>query len=212
MRLKPEQLGENGYHLQKVLHHEELVPFVQDIFRNPNWITRFFIWLNILLIACLIGWTVYEMIALEKSLGTVLGQIGLGILLILPVVPFHEWLHGLVYQSLGAPKVHYTANFKKFYFTAQAHHFVVGKGGFYWLAFTPFVVVTSLVIILMLVLPDQHLLMLSSFLFMHTTACGGDFALAAYFYAKKETGLVTFDDVPAKMTYFYSLRESQEEE
>ncbi len=211
MALQIEQLTEKGYRLQDVLQHNELVPFVQGIFKEPNLITRSFIWLNIVLIACLIGWMVYDMTALNRSFGSALGQIGLGVLIILPIIPLHEWLHGLAYKALGAEKVHYTANFKKFYFTAQAHHFIVKEGGFYWLAFTPFAVITLLSLLSMIFLPGQYLLLLLSFLFMHTTACGGDFALAAYFYARRNTGLVTFDDVPAKMTYFYSLSESEEE-
>lgn len=204
MALKIEQLNEQGYQLEDVLEHEDLVPFIQDIFKNPNLVTRFFLWLNIALLAWLIGWAVYEMIAERQSFGWVLGQLSFGVLLILPIIPFHEWLHGMAYKWLGAEKVTYTANFKKFYFTAQAHHFVVGERGFYRLAFTPFVVITSLVIILMFLLPAQYLLLLISFLLMHTTACGGDFALAAYFYARKDTGLITFDDVLAKKTYFYT--------
>jgi hypothetical protein len=204
MALKIEQLDEQGYQLQTVLQHEELVPFIQDIFKKPNLITRLFIFLNIVLLAWLIGWGVYEIVARDKSFGWVLMQLSLGILLILPVIPLHEWLHGLAYKWLGAEKVHYTANFKKFYFTAQAHHFIVGEKGFYWLAFTPFVLINSMTIILMFVLPASYLLLLISFLFMHTTACGGDFALAAYFYSRKHTGLITYDDVPSKKTYFYA--------
>jgi hypothetical protein len=204
MSLKIEHLDEQGYQLQAVLQHEELVPFIQDIFKKPNVITRLFILLNIALLAWLLGWMVYEMVAQDRSFGWVLIQLGLGILLILPVIPLHEWLHGMAYKLLGAQKVNYTANFKKFYFTAQAHHFIVGENGFYWLAFTPFVMINSMIIALMFVLPVSYLLLLISFLFMHTTACGGDFALAAYFYSRRNTGLITFDDVPAKKTYFYT--------
>jgi hypothetical protein len=204
MSLKIEHLDEQGYQLQAVLQHEELVPFIQDIFKKPNVITRLFILLNIALLAWLLGWMVYEMVAQDRSFGWVLIQLGLGVLLILPVIPLHEWLHGMAYKLLGAQKVNYTANFKKFYFTAQAHHFIVREKGFYWLAFTPFVMINSMIIVLMFVLPVSYLLLLISFLLMHTTACGGDFALAAYFYSRRNTGLITYDDVPAKKTYFYT--------
>jgi hypothetical protein len=46
---------------------------------------------------------------------------------------------------------------------------------------------------------------------MHTMACGGDFALASYFYTRKNSGLLTFDDVPNKMTYFYSLEKKEDD-
>lgn len=204
MELKIEHLEEEGYHLQDVLHHEDLVPFVQGIFKKPNLMTRLFIGMNIILLVGMFGWMLYEIIGLQRAVGTVLGQIGFGIFLILPIIPIHEWLHGLAYKWLGAEKVHYTAHFKKFYFTAQAHNFIVGEQGFYLLAFTPFVVISFVAILLMVLLPATYWMLLITFLFMHTTACGGDFALAAYFYGKKNTGLITFDDVPKKMTYFYS--------
>ncbi len=201
MNEKAEALQQKGYHLQETLHHEELIPFVQKIFSQPNIIIRLFFWMNVLLLLWLIILIIY-LIMQGQSTGQVIGQLGWGILLIIPIIPFHEWIHGLVYKQLGAPKVHYTANFKKFYFTAQADAFVVGEDGFYRLAFAPFVVINLIALLFMILLPADYLLILSSFLFMHTIACGGDFALAAYFFQHKDKGLITFDDVPNKTTYF----------
>ncbi len=202
MSEKAEALQRQGYQLKEVLHHEDLIPFVQKIFQKPNWIVRIFLWINLLLLAGLITLITYQIMA-GYTIGQVAGQVGWGILLILPIIPFHEWIHGLVYKQLGAPEVHYTANFRKFYFTAQADQFVVGEKGFYLLAFAPFFVISLLTILLMIALLPSFLLILTTFLFMHTTACGGDFALAAYFFQHKNQELITFDDVPNKTTYFF---------
>ena len=210
MEIKIEDLEKEGYHLQDVLSHDELVPFVRKIFRYPNIVTRTYSWLNIALLLGLIGLMVYEWMD-GRSLGAVIGQLGWGMLLLMLIIPVHEGLHGLAYRCLGATDIHYTANFKKFYFTAQAHHFIVQEQGFYLLAFTPFVLINLLALLAMIILPTHYLLMLSAFLFMHTTACGGDFALASYFYTQKNSGLLTFDDVPNKITYFYSLEKKEDE-
>ncbi len=208
MDLKIEELENNGYHLIEELQHDELIPFVQRIFRSPNWITKTYIWLNIILIIGLLALIVVAILD-GKSFGSIIGQVSWGILLLLPIIPIHEGLHGAVYKYLGAPKVHYTANFKRFYFTAQADRFLVDKNGFYPLAFTPFLVINSAAIVLMFIFPE-YLLLLCTFLFSHTTACGGDFALAAYFYNKRDTGLITYDDVPNKRTFFYARVKSDE--
>lgn len=209
MNIKVEDLEQKGYVMHSRLEHEELVPFVQDIFRNSNVITKSFMWLNIILVAFL-AYLITREVMTGSSIWHILGQLGWGILLVLPIIPIHEAIHGAAYKWIGASKVHYTANFRKFYFTAQADRFVVGEKEFYPLAFAPFVVINILTIVLMILLPQEFLLMLASFLFFHTTSCGGDFALAAYFYNHRDQGLVTYDDVPNKETYFY-IKNSENE-
>lgn len=209
MNVTIEDLAEKGYLLKETLRHEEIVSFVQKVFNEPNIITRTYFYISFL---SFIGFGI--MIVLHMLDGgsfiAVVGHFSWGILLTILLIPVHEGLHGLVYKFIGAPKVSYTADFKRFIFTAQADQFIINEKEFYYLAFTPFLVISLGCILVGLLFPAYFMIATCIFVF-HTMACGGDFGLAAYFYQHSGTGMVTYDDVEAKESYFF-VEPGQEEE
>ncbi|MEM1219895.1 MAG: DUF3267 domain-containing protein [Bacteroidota bacterium] len=199
--LQPEQLHAGSYRLVDTLGFGDLLPFLQNQMGQSNLITRLYYRFLFLFLFWMIGLVVFQ-VRSGMVFWEALGQIGVGVIITFLLIPLHEALHGLVYYLQGARKIHYTANFRKFYFTAQADQFVVSERGFYWLAFTPFVVIGASSLILGLLFPPL-LLPTAAILTLHSTFCGGDFALAAYFYRHRGQGLLTYDDVEAKEAYFF---------
>lgn len=200
--LTPEQIEEEGYLLLYELDHKQLIPFIQGIYRKHTPYSRSYIALNIIIILAAVGVLVYFMITKDifaKPLAYLFG----GILLTFPLIPVHEYIHGLAYKSLGAKHVGYTANFKKLYFTAQANRFVVNYREFIFLAFAPFVVITLACLIAIPFLESSLILIPLGILAMHTGACGGDFALVSYLYPYRKQGVITYDDFPNKRTFFF---------
>jgi len=148
----------------------------------------------------LIGLITYKVIG-HELITPIITQVCYGFAIALLIIPLHEWIHGLAYKYVGAKEISYTANWKKFYFTAQADHFVVNEKEFRLVAFAPFVVITSLALAIGLAF-GQYLLMLG-LIFAHTTMCSGDFALVSYFYQNRGKGLVTYDDYSNQIAYFF---------
>jgi hypothetical protein len=46
-------------------------------------------------------------------------------------------------------------------------------------------------------------------LLLHTAFCSGDFALLSYFEKHRARKVVTYDDVPSGVSYFYGLSEEK---
>jgi len=199
--LLPEQLHTGPYRLVDTLVFGDILPFLQNQIGQSNLITRLYYGSLFLFFFWMVAVFVFQ-VRSGMVIWEAFGQIGAGVIVTFLLIPLHEALHGLVYYLQGARKIHYTANFRKFYFTAQADHFVVGENGFYWLAFTPFVVIGLCSLILGFIFP-AILLPTAAILTLHSTFCGGDFALAAYFYRHRGQGMLTYDDVEAKEAYFF---------
>ncbi len=200
-QITPEQLRAGSFQQVEHLEFDQIIPFVQNQMRQTNLITRSYNWLLLLFLLIMLV-VAYLEVRAGMAFMEAVAQIGYGVIITFLLIPLHEALHGLVYYLQGARKIHYTANFRKFYFTAQADHFVVGEKGFYWLAFTPFVVIGLSAVLLGIIFP-AILLPATAILTMHSTFCGGDFALAAYFYRHRGQGMLTYDDVEAKEAYFF---------
>lgn len=197
----PAPINEQEYRQIADLSFDDIIPFVREQMLDRNLVVRTFSILQLLFLGYLLGVTIYQ-ISNGASIGNTVGQIGFGFLATILLIPLHEGLHGLAYYLLGARKIHYTANFRKFYFTAQADRFVVGEKAFYGVAFTPFLVIGLLSIVVGFVWPVLWL-PATTVLLVHTVFCGGDFALAGFFYRHHQQGMLTYDDVPAKHAYFY---------
>ena len=199
--ITPDQIKTGNYQQIQILDFDQIIPFVRKQMEEPNRITQLYSFFQLIFFLFLLGIAVYKVIN-GYTIGNAVANIGYGILFTFLLIPLHEALHGLAYFLLGARKISYSANFRKFYFTAQADHFVVDEKGFYWVAFTPFAVVALLSLSVGFIWPIL-LLPAAAVLMMHTMFCGGDFALAAFFFRHHDEGLLTYDDVKAKRAYFY---------
>ncbi len=202
----PELQNNPSYHLLLMLPHDEIMPFVEEQFRNKSAIIKVYIGLNILLLAAMIVVAKFDISNGLIGGFSILKYIGVGALLVFTVgIPLHEGLHGLAYKLSGAPKISFGGNWRKFYFYAVADQFVANKVSFFFVALLPFVAINAFSLIPVFFVEISAKWILLGILFFHTTACAGDFAMLGFYEQHRHCKeLLTFDDVEGKQSYFYA--------
>ena len=180
----PEELQESGqYEKLQDLDHNEMVPFLMKNLKNRNPINAAFKHGTMLLIALILFVWIGRW-------NTTLFFAGLGVGLIFTFTVgliLHELLHLLVYKILGAKKTRLKALWSQGAVAAVADTFVVSEKEFYWLAFTPFTVLTTAGLIALFTTSTGWIFYgVSVFLILHATACIGDFSLAGYMYEHRK--------------------------
>jgi hypothetical protein len=136
-------------------------------------------------------------------MGNIFLQILFGVLLILALIPLHEWLHAIAYKFTGAKKTSFDMNLKRFYFLAIADRFVANKQEFQFVALCPFVIITLALLIAAFFSGESWIVTLFTTLTIHSMACSGDFALLSYFEFNRKKNIVTYDDKENKVSFFY---------
>lgn len=199
MQLRPDELEERGYRLLASLHHQEIVPFVQENLRSGNAITRVFRWLTIGLLAVSAAYLTYSILVHPGEWGSILTRFSYGLALSFLLAPVHELIHGIALKAVGAPEVQYRANWRKLYLMAAADRFVTSEKEFYWVAFAPFAVITLSGLLLLY----WHPLTALGLIFLHTTFCAGDFALAGFMNTHKDQDILTYDLTGEQITHFF---------
>jgi hypothetical protein len=126
-------------------------------------------------------------------------------LVILPLVciPLHELLHVIPYYVSGAKNIRFGMDLKQYLFYVTAHRYVASPLQFRIVASTPFIIISSGLLLLVFLLPGLWKWSLSLFLFAHATMCAGDFALLNLYYLNRNKKICTWDDVDKKEAYFY---------
>lgn len=169
----PQELVESDkYKKLQDLDHNEMVPFLLDNLKNRNPINAVFKHGTMLLIALILFLWIGRW-------NTTLFFAGLGVGLIFTFTVgliLHELLHLLVYKILGAKKTRLKALWDQGAVAAVADQFVVSEKEFYWLAFTPFVVLTAAGFVALFMTTGWIFYAVSFFLVIHATACIGDFS------------------------------------
>ena len=131
-------------------------------------------------------------------------QLGAALLLMFVVLlPVHEAIHMVVFKQLGAKNVGFGWSKKSLIVYAYAQKFVMTLQQNAYVAIMPFVVISLALAIGWLVAP-QWSFFWGCALFLHTTACVGDFILIRYYFKNKPNTLYTYDDIEGKkMSYFF---------
>ncbi len=203
MKIKPEELSENGYVLIDSLGHKELVPFIQTYMKKRTRYSVIYYLCNIIVFG-LAGYYFIEGYRLpEYSFGSRFTYFSYGLAFALVLLPLHEYIHVLAYKSQGATQTSYDANLKKFYFMALADKFVVNKKEFEVVALAPFLIITAILTVLFFITNSNWTLTIIGTLLAHTAMCSGDFGLLSYFEFHKNRQVVTYDDVENKISYFF---------
>lgn len=196
----PEELDESGA-FKKIqdLDHNEMVPFLLENLKNRNPINATFKHGTMLLIALILFVWIGRWNGTDFFIG-----LGAGIFFTFTIgLILHELLHLLVYKVLGAKKTKLKPLWDQGAVAAVADKFVVAEKEFYWLALTPFVVLTSAGIAALFTTSGWIFYAVSFFLVLHATACVGDFSLAGYIYENRDREIYTYDDVENDKSYFY---------
>lgn len=187
------------------LRHQEILPFVQEEFGRRTFTIRFFLGINVLLLAVIVLFAFKDTGAGLMGWGELLLRFTIGtVLVFILLIPPHEIIHGIAYRLVGAPRVSYGVNWKKLYFYAVADQFVVNRKSFIFIGLAPFLVISTAVILTILFVSVQMKWLLLGVLFMHTTACAGDFAMLSFYERHRNfLELFTYDDVANNISFFY---------
>jgi len=126
-------------------------------------------------------------------------------MIVLPLIciPLHELLHVIPYYLSGAKNIRVGMDLKQYLFYVTAHRYVATPLQFRIVAWTPFLIISTGLILLVFLLPGLWKWSLSLFLFAHATMCAGDFALLNLYYLNRDKRIYTWDDVDKKEAYFY---------
>jgi hypothetical protein len=203
MKIRPNEITENGYVLMDKLGHKELVPFIQMYIKKRTKYSILY-YLSNLLIAALAGYLFMKGVKkADFDLGNLLTHFCYGLAIAFALIPLHEYIHVLAYKSRGATNTSYDVNLKKFYFLALADKFVANKKEFEIVALAPFVTITTVLIALLFLVNFVWTFTIVGVLLTHTAMCSGDFSLLSYFEFHKDKEIVTYDDKENGISYFY---------
>jgi hypothetical protein len=118
-------------------------------------------------------------------------------------IPLHELLHAIPFLLTGAKNIRVGMDLRQYFFYISAHRYVASPLQFWIVALAPFVILSTLMIFLIILLPDLWKWTLSAFLFAHATMCAGDFALLNLYFLNRDKKIYTWDDVDKKEAYYY---------
>lgn len=189
-----------------VFSHQEIKTFVQESLKTKGPFKVIYLILATVsgvILGGMLGFSITTWITQGTAQLTI--QVVLGLVFSFSIlIVIHEWIHGLTYKFFGAKNVYYGCSLKKFVFYAASDGDVVNARQFRIIALAPFVVISTLCLILMAILPT-YFFCLATILFSHILFCGGDFAFIHFMTQYDMHRLHTHDDRKKEETYFYYL-------
>ena len=182
--------------------YTNLIQFVFEYLKKKS-VLMFLYWFLCFVFLCL---SVYIRIKVAGNfpLAHILFHSAVG-MIILPVIciPVHELLHIVPYYISGARNIRIGMDLNQYLFYVTADKYVASPIQFRIVAWTPFFIISSGLLLLICLLPGLWKWSLSIFLFAHATMCAGDFALLNLYYINKDKKIYTWDDFDKKEAYFY---------
>jgi hypothetical protein len=203
MAYKVEDFNDQGrFRLLLKLNYGDIINFVIDYLKRKTGVTLFFwafciISLGLAVTIRLKITQYYELREIFRH--TLLGAVGLPIL----IIPVHEVLHIIPYLLSGARRIRIGMDLRQYIFYVTAHRHVATPLHFKIVAFTPFILISLILIFLVFYLPGLWKWSMSLFLFVHSTMCAGDFAMLNFYYINRKRNIYTWDDADAREAYFY---------
>lgn len=206
--IKAQELqDETKFQLVAKFHIDELKEFIIENMKSKTKYTIFYNVVFMLMVFLGFAFLSYHFNSENVETISLLLYLGGGIVVAFSlIIVLHEWIHGMIYKMLGAPRVVYGGDIKKFIFYAAAPMFVLGKADFFKVAMAPFVIITLLSILIFALGSIEIKCFAIGLLMAHTMACGGDFALMSFFEKNKEKEILTYDDMENKTIYFYEKK------
>jgi hypothetical protein len=207
-KLTVEYIKESGeFRPFKELRFSEVLSFVLENIRVANWVTVFFLVINIVFFWLLVGHlafvflkngfsnSTFEIFSTGLFWGIMTGSIF--------IIPMHEGLHALGFLLKGAKKIRFGADMSQMIVYATAEDFVAGKKSLFFYALAPFVVINLVSLPFMIFGSFETRIFYISMLLLHNLMCIGDFGMMSFFVRYKEKELYTFDDLETKTAWFY---------
>ena len=194
----------------EVIEHSNLKPFLRrEIIGNQGWglIAKMYQGMGLLLVAFALVKAFAPYLRTRETIS--LEWMGWGVLFcITALIVIHELLHAIAYLIVGARKLSFGMNLKKFMFYVQADKQVLNYKQFMLVALAPAVVVGLVSLAGAIYFYGQPLYYFFLVLFgLHGLFCGGDFGLLCFFENRKEEEIYTFDVKSEGKTYFYKRKQ-----
>jgi len=203
MALKVEDLDDQCRfrHILKV-PYDELVGFILDYIRRNTGLMIFF-W-SLCLIFAGLALTIRFNIAGYFPHRNIITHSFLG-LIVFPIlaIPVHEILHVFPFLLTGARRIRAGIDLRQYIFYVTAHRHVINSNQFRFIAYTPFILITVILLAMVFLAPGLWKWSISLLLFVHTTMCAGDFALLNFYHINRKKKIYTWDDADEKTAYFY---------
>ena len=185
------------------LDFNDMIPFVLSNIKRRGIISFFYALVNIGSLVAIVLFLVLELAESHLSWISILKQFAAGVFTgSILVIPVHEFLHGMAFWILGSKKITYGADMQQLIFFVTADRFPVSGRELLFLAKTPFLVINTITIIIVMVWLPQMILFSAFFLISHNLMCIGDFAMVNYVLLQGKK-IYTFDEVLGKKSYFY---------
>ena len=138
-----------------------------------------------------------------KGVESFVWQIGAAFIGFFALLPIHEFIHGLAFKRVGAPKVGYGYSLKSLMVYAYSQNFPTTMREVALVAGMPFLIITAGLIVGWVLLPS-YALFWGLLLLIHTSGCIGDFVLINYHRKNHHRTIYTYDDVEGeRRTYFF---------
>lgn len=151
----------------------------------------------------LLGYAGGKLLKGNANVDSFLWQAGAGVLALFLILPIHEFIHGLTFKRIGAPKVGYGYSLKSMMVYAYCQKFPTTMREVAFVAVMPFVLITIALIIAWSVWPMYSVFWVM-LLLLHTSGCIGDFVLINYYFKNRHRIVYTYDDIDdEQMTYFF---------
>ena len=205
----PELINNPDYEKIEELSHDDIRPFLRrEIAGNQGWglIAKMYQGIGLLLV----GFALIKAFApyMTRRDTASLEGLGMGVLFSFTVlIVLHELLHAIAYLLVGAKKLSFGMNLRKFMFYVQADKKVLNYKQFMFVALAPAVVVGFVSLSGAIFFYGQPLYYFFMILFgLHGLFCGGDFGLLCFFENRKDDEIYTFDVRKEGKTYFYKRK------
>ncbi|UCG27380.1 MAG: DUF3267 domain-containing protein [Bacteroidales bacterium] len=195
---------EKRFSLLLSLGMDDIVSFVLKQIRILNPATSVFYSATIFSFVYMVHVFLHSVIQGPWGWGIVLFQCFNGFVLWpLLLIPLHELIHAVIYKLNGAPKIKFGVRPEYYMFYVTADKFVIGRNQFLLVAFGPFLLISGLLVWCIIFFNPPLMWSFVICLFVHTTMCIGDFALAGFLMKFRENEIYTFDDMETGISYFY---------
>lgn len=196
---------EDGSAWEKVLtlSYAEIAPFVISNLRKGS-LPMVLVWIISAGALFLSVW-LWPGLRLPTANPQIITGLGAGLAVIpLLLIPLHEGLHLIPFRLAGANDIRMGADLRQGIVYVTAHRFVAGRRLFTMVALTPFIIITTGIVIALALCSPWWQWVLSMSLLVHTTMCAGDAALLGFMERYRNRRLFTWDDADRKEAYFYA--------
>lgn len=197
--------------IASVKHNEIKSLLLQEIPENQGWARAANMYQLFGVLALILGLFKAFMPFYTTRESKYLIYMGIGFLFSLTLlIVLHELIHALAYLYVGARKLSFGMNLRKFMFYVQSDGYVMDYKKFKIVALAPAIVITALSLAGMGLFYNQPLFFFFlTILGVHGFFCGGDFGLLCFFQNRPDLDVVTFDLKEEGKTYFYGKAKSE---